>query len=126
MKKEKFILKNKNSEITIKKWKRICLVPIPMVKTLGFLYHIIGKGRRVIILFKKNQDKISLSLMLSSSDSDFKLIHETYNEFLNFLKTLNVNEVETILVNRRLSNKIMMRFGWKYYSDNWYVGKNTN
>lgn len=123
MKKEKFILKNKNSEITIKRWKGISFTPIPLVKTLGFLYHKIVKGRHVIILFKKHQDKISLILMLSSSDSDFKLIQETNNKFLDFIKTLNVKEVETIIVNKRLSNKIMVRFGWEYYKDNWYVGK---
>ncbi len=87
------------------------------------MYHRIAKGRNVIVLFKKHQDKVSLILMLSSSDSNFKLIHETNNKFLDFIKNLNVKEVETIIVNKRLSNKIMKRFGWEYYKDNWYIGK---
>ena len=123
MKKDIYILKNNNSRITIKKWKGISFTPIPIVKTLGFLYHRIAKGRNVIVLFKKHQDKVSLILMLSSSDSNFKLIHETNNKFLDFIKNLNVKEVETIIVNKRLSNKIMKRFGWEYYKDNWYIGK---
>ncbi len=123
MKKEIFILKNNNSGITIKRWKGISFIPIPIVKTLGFLYHKTIKGRNVIVLFKKYQDKVSLILMLSTSDSDFKLIYETNNKFLEFIKNLNVKEIETIIVNKRLSNNIMKRFGWEYYKDNWYVGK---
>lgn len=123
MKNEKYILKNKNSKITIKRWKGISFTPIPLVKTLGFLYHKVVKGRQVIVFFKKHQGKISLILMLSSSDSDLRLIQDTNNKFLDFIKNLNVKEVETIVVNKRLSNKIMIRFGWQYHKDNWYIGK---
>lgn len=123
MKVEKYILLNINSKITITKWKWIIFIPIPLVKTLGLFYHKFVKGRRVIILFKKCDSKGFLILMLSSSDSNLKMIYDSYKLFLDYINNLKVTEVETTIVNDRLSRKILNKFGWKYYKDNWYIGE---
>ncbi len=124
MKHEKFILSNTNSKIKIKKWKGLLFIPIPVVKTLGFLYHRLIKKNKVYIIFKThNSDTISLILLISSSHIQIKTIRETMNYFIDFSRKLGAKQIKSIVVNNRLNEQILNRYGWEYIKDNWYIGK---
>jgi hypothetical protein len=123
MKKEKFIIFNKDNKITIRRWNSILIMPIPLVKTIGLLYHKFINGHRIRILFKRlTTHEFSLILLLTTSDVYLKEVYETIDYFIDFAKKSGADEISAIVVNKRLNRKILERYGWKFYKKNWYIG----
>lgn len=124
MKHEKYIIRNDNKELSVDRWKGIMYVPIPLVKSVGMLYHKLNKGQKIRLLFRRDptENTIELLFLLSTSDAGIDQLNKTLEYFLAFAREEGVREVTAIVVNKRLNNRILERYGWKFTKKNWYVG----
>jgi len=114
-----------NESIKIIEKRRAKFKPIPIILTLGLLYHKLIKGKRIDLFFTHfiDEKKIKLVYMKSTSDSSLFMICKILKSLENFSKKNDVNKMETLVVNPYLTEKIMSKYGWNYLKCKMIVGK---
>lgn len=99
--------------------------PILYVITFGLLLHKFFAGDKVVLYFSSypSKSKIHLIYLQSNRDTSLKSVHSVYRYLLNYCFLNRIEQLETLVVNPFLSEKIMNRYGWKYHGRKKIIGK---
>ncbi len=99
-------------------------IAIILVLTIGLIKHSLIKKNYVKIIFNHHLDKneIKLVYLLSYSMTSLNSVIIAYKRLEEFAIEKKCNAISAVVVNKKLSEKILNRNGFYFIKKHWFLG----